>query len=207
MHTTHNFQLVDVDGDGRDEILVAAWEGVFLLDRNDDGTWGRTRLGTGNQDTQPYKGASEIKIGQLANGAKFIATIEPWHGFQVVVYTPPVTGSSKLWQRRVIAEPLSWGHAVWCANLDDDEDDELVIGQRDPNKADADGPVGPGVFVFDPATGDEGLSFVRHVLDDGGMACEDARAADLNGDGRPEVIAGGRATHNVKIYWNRGNPN
>ena len=35
------------------------------------------------------------------------------------------------------------------------------------------------------------------------MACEDALAADLNGDGRPEIIACGRATHNVRIYWNR----
>ena len=26
--------------------------------------------------------------------------------------------------------------------------------------------------------------------------------ADMNGDGRPDIIAGGRATANVKIYWN-----
>ncbi len=35
------------------------------------------------------------------------------------------------------------------------------------------------------------------------MACEDALAADLDGDGRSDIIAGVRATHNVKIYWNR----
>ncbi|HKM52517.1 MAG TPA: FG-GAP-like repeat-containing protein [Isosphaeraceae bacterium] len=28
-------------------------------------------------------------------------------------------------------------------------------------------------------------------------------AADLDGDGKNDIIAGGRATHNVKIYWNR----
>jgi hypothetical protein len=33
------------------------------------------------------------------------------------------------------------------------------------------------------------------------MACEDAVAADLNGDGRMDIIAGGRATHNVIIYF------
>ena len=27
--------------------------------------------------------------------------------------------------------------------------------------------------------------------------------ADLDGDGRNDIIAGGRATHNVKIYRNR----
>ena len=36
------------------------------------------------------------------------------------------------------------------------------------------------------------------------MAAEDLTLEDLNGDGRPEIIAAGRATHNVKIYWNEG---
>jgi hypothetical protein len=35
------------------------------------------------------------------------------------------------------------------------------------------------------------------------MATEDARLADLNGDGRLDVIAAGRDTHNLKVYWNR----
>ena len=66
------------------------------------------------------------------------------------------------------------------------------------------GPRGPGVFVFDIQPGTSPPSFTRHTIDDGGMACEDALAADLDGDGKPDIIAGGRATHNVKIYWNRG---
>lgn len=208
LHTTHNFQLIDVDNDGRDEILVAAWEGVFLLDRDDEGAWTRTKLGVGNQEAQPFKGASELKLGRLADDSPYIATIEPWHGFQVVVYTPGSGGrgfvTNGLWDRQVIAEPLRWGHAVWCANLDDDGDDELIIGQRDANAPGTTGPIGPGIFVFDPVPGSNPLQFTRHTIDDGGMACEDACAADLDGDGRPEIIAGGRATHNVKIYWNRG---
>jgi hypothetical protein len=44
------------------------------------------------------------------------------------------------------------------------------------------------------------------VIDDGGCAVEDALAADLNGDGQPDLIAGGRATHNVVIYWNEHQP-
>ena len=36
-----------------------------------------------------------------------------------------------------------------------------------------------------------------------GMACEDIRIADLDGDGKLDIIAAGRATRNLKIYWNR----
>jgi hypothetical protein len=34
------------------------------------------------------------------------------------------------------------------------------------------------------------------------MACEDACLADLDGDGKLDIIAAGRATKNVKIYFN-----
>ncbi len=206
LHTIHNLQLVDLDGDGRDEIVLAAWEGVFVLHRDPAGRWSKTRIGTGNQESKPSKGASEVKVGRLRGGRSYVATIEPWHGFQVVVYTPPEKSGgedSGLWKRTVIAEPLTWGHAVWCANLDDDPDDELIIGQRDANRPGTHAPRGPGVFVFDPKPTADGLSFDRHSIDDGGVGCEDAMAADLDGDGHPEIIAGGRSTHNVRIYWNR----
>jgi hypothetical protein len=34
------------------------------------------------------------------------------------------------------------------------------------------------------------------------MACEDLQVADLDGDGRLDIVAAGRATHNHKIYFN-----
>jgi hypothetical protein len=202
LHTIHNLQVLDTDGDGRDEVVVAAWEGVFILDRDPSGHWTKTQVGAGNQEASPFKGSSEVKVGQLAKSSPYIATIEPWHGFQAVVYTPSGV-TTELWTRQVIAEPIQWGHAVWCADLDADGDDELIVGQRDPNKPGATGPKGPGVFVFDIKRGATPLAFERHTIDDGGMACEDALAADIDGDGRIDIIAGGRATHNVKIYWNR----
>jgi hypothetical protein len=211
LHTIHNLQLVDVNGDNRDEIVVAAWEGVLVLGRDSSGTWTKAQIGTGNQESTPFKGSSEVKVGRLQNGSRYVATIEPWHGHQVVVYTPP-PGSGQpslkvptttLWSRQVIAEPVQWGHAVWCADLDQDGDDELVIGQRDPNKPGTAIPRGPGIFVFDPKAGSSPLSFERHTIDDGGVGCEDAMTADLDADGRPDIIAGGRSTHNVRIYWNR----
>ena len=205
LHTTHNLQVVDFDSDGKPEIVVAGWEGVFVLKRDSGGKWSKTKIAVGDENGSPFKGSSEVKLGKLANGGRFLATIEPWHGDKVVVYTPPSSGTG-LWDRRVIDEPVQWGHAVWCADLDGDGGDELTHQPRankskDPNRQ----PAGPGVFVYAYKNHTSGSApgFVPHVIDDGGIGCEDLVAADLNADGRIDILAGGRSTHNVKIYWNK----
>jgi hypothetical protein len=36
----------------------------------------------------------------------------------------------------------------------------------------------------------------------GGMDTEDLTVGDFNGDKRPDIVASGRATRNIKIDWN-----
>jgi len=210
LHVTHNFWPADFDGDGKPEILVASFEGVTLLSRAADGRWTPRRIGSGNQETRPNRGASEVKLGRLA-GSRYIATIEPWHGSQVVVYTPPAganggaqrskLASEDLWERRVLDDELKWGHAVWCADLDGDADEELVIGVRDDLGASA----RCGLRIYDPVDAAAGR-WQRHLFDPAGVAIEDLAVADFDGDGRRDVVAVGRQTHNVRIYWNETPP-
>jgi hypothetical protein len=196
LHCMHNHWISDFDGNGRADVLTGSWEGVHWFERAGD-KWVRKHLGTGNQETTPFKGSSEIKPGRLAGGKRYIATIEPWHGFQVVVYTEP-SAATQLWNRHVLDATLAWGHAVWTADLDRDGTDELIIGQRDKGK----GPIaGPGVFVYRPVDAAAG-KWEKVVVDDGGVATEDLVAGDLNGDGLIDIVAGGRATHNVRLYEN-----
>jgi FG-GAP-like repeat len=201
LHVVHNFwPLPARSGKGMD-LLAASYEGVTLLSRNEAGRWGRQRLGEGNQaNPKSNRGSSEIKQGTLNGGRPYIATIEPWHGHQVVVYTPPAE-PGKPWERHVVDEKLKWGHAVWCADLDGDGDDELIIGVRDdlsqkPQER-------RGVRIYKAVDG-KGARWARHLLDEGGVAVEDLAAADLNGDGRVDLVAVGRQTHNIRIYWNEG---
>src|SRR5262249_6080180 len=131
LHVVHNFQPVPRAAGKGMEILTASYEGVSVLFPTTSGKWGRRQVGDGNQDNpKSNRGSSEVKQGKWKGGHKFIATIEPWHGHQVVVYTEPPE-SGKAWERHVIDEKLKWGHAVWCADLDGDGSDELIIGVRD----------------------------------------------------------------------------
>ncbi|MGH7202108.1 MAG: FG-GAP repeat domain-containing protein, partial [Planctomycetaceae bacterium] len=119
------------------------------------------------------------------------------HGNKVVVYPHQRGGEDR--RRIVIDDTLGRGHALWTADVDGDAADEIIVGHSEP----ASGEIkGPGVYIYDANA--DGTQWTKHVIDDGGMATEDAIAADLHGDGRTDIVAGGRDTHNVKLYWNEG---
>jgi len=199
LHVMHNFLPIDFTGNGQTDILSASYEGIHLHELQADGTWQKTQLGSGDQQSSPSRGASEVKVGRLANGDRYIATIEPWHGNQIVVYTKPEDQPLRsLWTRHVLDDQLKWGHAVWCANLDDDADEELIIGVRD-DQSDS---TRRGLRIFDPQNA-KGSQFQRYVVDPGAVAIEDLAVGDLDADGKADVVAVGRQTHNIKVYWNK----
>jgi hypothetical protein len=201
LHVVHNFWPVPAAGGKGMDILCASYEGVNLLTHDVSGKWSRRQLGEGNQaNPRSNRGSSEIKEGKLKNGLRYLATIEPWHGNQVVVYTPPVDPKG-LWQRHVVDDHLRWGHAVWCADLDGDGDEELIIGVRDNLSSKPDERSGVRIYK---AVDETGQKWVRQLVDEGGVAVEDLAAADLGNNGRTDIVAVGRQTHNVRIYWNEG---
>ncbi|MFO0851952.1 MAG: VCBS repeat-containing protein [Gemmataceae bacterium] len=149
-------------------------------------------------------GASEIAATRIKSPV--YATIEPWHGNQVVTYTmPPMSELPRPWDRHVIDDHLRWGHAIAFADLDGDGMDELVAGVRDdPNpKAGDKFTERRGVRLY-RCTDGKGEKWDRFILEDGGVAVEDLAVADLNGDGKPDIVAVGRQTGNCRIYWNEG---
>lgn len=192
MHKTHNLDPVQWDNDAAQELLVAGREGVFLLDSAREKTSLQQLSGTESG------GAGEVRLGKLQSGKRFFATVEPMHGTNLVVYTEPAnTAGKELWQRHVLDSSLVDGHALACGDLAGSGGDQVVVGWRAMGKPG----VKVGIKLFTPLD-TNGAKWQQTLVDDNTMACEDLCLADLNGDGRLDIIAAGRATKNVKIYFN-----
>ena len=183
MHMTHNMNAMEVPG----RILglsVAGKEGVQVFLNGADG-W----AASGNWMVAD-KGVGEIRTGSLGGNQLFTATIEPMHGSELVVYSKD--------NRAVLTNNIKEGHALACADFFGQGRDQVVMGWRNPN---ATGETGVRIFVgSDPG----GKTWREYALDDKiKIACEDLTIADLDGDDDLDVIASGRATHNVVVYWNQ----
>ncbi|MFC1757816.1 FG-GAP repeat domain-containing protein [Planctomycetota bacterium] len=179
MHMTHNFELVSGD-DKSESLLVAGREGL-------------KRVTTDNAimlvPNPPSRGAGEVRAIDLSEGDELIA-IEPMHGTDVVYYR----NSGGSWKRKLLDGSLAAGHAIATGDLLHTGKAQVVAGWRNRN---SDGKV--GIRLYSPSA--DG-NWTTHTIDDNVTATEDLKLADLDGDGKSEIIAAGRATKNVVVYWN-----
>jgi len=184
MHLTHNLDLVP-DRD-RELIYIGGKEGVKII--GFDGSKWLARPGM-NWFTEgsPF---GEVRVGGGRLGTGLLAGIQPMHGNTLAVYT---SGTEKA----VLTSSLNQGHALAVASLMGTNATQVVVGWREPDK---DFKVGVKIYS---ATDTHYKEWEGHWIDDNGMACEDLQLADLDGDGKKDIIAAGRSSHNLKIYWNR----
>jgi hypothetical protein len=180
----HAIEVIDVNDDGNADILTASNEGIDLFR-------GKSReplsLTAGAPGTAPKRGSSEVHLGRLADGRRLLATIEPWHGSEVVVCLADV-GTFRFGPRTVIDNTLADGHALWLADIDKDGDDEVFAGHRGKDHR-------LSMYKYDRTR----KLWNRTVLDRD-IAAQDLRGGDIDGDGTPDVVAVGGATHNVVWY-------
>jgi hypothetical protein len=194
----HGIGTTRWDQTDRAALLTASFGGVWLH-RAVSGSvaagnldWKHERLAAGDPAERPKSGASEIRVGRLAGSSRFLSTIEPWHGDKVVVYTRPESQPQAQWQRHVIDGTFQDGHTVEVGDFDGDGIDEIVAGFRGEAAS----------TYFYTAEDPQGAHWRRHDLDVGGMAAAGCDVADLNGDGRVDIVCIGARTANIKWYEN-----
>lgn len=181
LHMTHNFELRS--NDAGEMLVVGGREGVRAM--NQSGTVNRHLI------ADQSRGVGEIRRANLPSG-RALVVIEPMHGNEVVVYQR--TGRGAPWQRKVLDSDLKQGHAVSAADFLGRGNDQVVAGWRNPN---SNGKVGIRMYV--PGDSDAWQTF---TIDDNVTACEDLKAVDLDGDSQPDILAAGRSSKNLIVYWN-----
>jgi hypothetical protein len=180
MHLTHNFQVLEEAGKSL-KAAIGGKEGVRLFEYK-----GKAWVPTTQWLVKDHP-VGEVQTGMLKRKGNFTATVEPMHGTHVMV-----TFDGKA--RNELTGDYMQGHALGVGDLLGRGEDQVVAGWRNPNKNKE---VGVRLYVA------EENGWKEYSLDDRiRMACEDLKLADLDGDLKLDVVAAGRATLNVLIYWN-----
>ena len=187
---------LDPDSD-LDSVLLASEEGLTWFYNGTDGGWHRSNLASGEQgqvQTTGFKGTGNVAIGGIGGDAyAYIATVEPFHGNTVAVYTkePGASLADVVWKRTVLdvyGDPNDVGegpgHHVVAADFDGDGDDEFLVALRGPMPW-------QGVFYYKAIDLQKGL-FVKTRVSSASAAR--IAVADFDGDGRLDFATTGYYT-------------
>ncbi len=195
----HRVRAVTWDPGRREQFLVASFEGIALYRPTGSGDgmkFEKQLLSRGHEEKAPRLGASDVGVGKQ-DGKRFLASVEPWHGNEVVIYTE----GGGTWHRRVIFDKITGGHEIAVVDLNGDGRDDVIanangrVTEQNPNAA-------PGVHVFfapaDPASGEWTY---RRIEDKAAM--NSCVGADINGDKRMDIVCTG-AGGALRWYENTG---
>jgi FG-GAP-like repeat len=197
----HHLHAVKWNPGKRDDLMVVGFDGIVLYTPSGHGDklrFDRKVLAKGDEPrnvpgaggmTQGTNDVYPIHI----KGKRFLAAEEPWHGDEIVVYSE----KDGQWQRNVIFKGLVQGHEMAVGDLNGDGRDDIVA----VDVTNRGRPTPASVHIF-YSEDDAGTQWRHELLDENMMAGSGVVIADINGDGRPDIVA--ISGSSVKYYENLG---
>lgn len=185
----------------RDNLLLMGFDGIALFTPTGHGDklrLERKQLSKGDAE-RAVPGEDEITKGAndafpiFIQGKRFLAAQEPLHGDQIVVYA----NQNGRWERNVIFKGFIQGHEIAVGDLNGDGRDDIVA----VDVTNRGHPLPASVHIF-YCLDDSGLHWRHELLDENMMAGSGMMVADINGDGRPDIVA--ISGNQVKYYENMG---
>lgn len=189
----HRVRAVAWDSGRREQFLVSSFEGVVLYRATGTGDamkFEKQVLSPGHVEKAPRLGSSDVGVGKQ-DGKRFFASVEPWHGNEVVIYTE----KAGKWDRRVIFDKVTSGHEIAVVDLNGDGRDDVVANDNSRNTP-------GGVHVF-YAPDDAAAGEWRYQRVESEKAMNSCVGADMNNDRRADLVCtgGGGA---IRWYENAG---